>query len=380
MSKLKPYYDLVEQGYLSKQESGDLVLFNYNDQCTYERFWNEYTLSARGIIFNKITEEIVARPFPKFFNLSELENKSLPQPPMDEKYDVYEKVDGSLGILYQDTNGEMKIATRGSFTSPQALKATAMFNYKHPNFVKVNNINTFGTFVKYNTLLFEIIYPENRVNAGARLVTDYGSLETLILLGAINKETGKDADYKTLQELSQCLNLPLAKKYNLTIPEMVELKKTLPMQEEGWVVRFENGFRVKIKGDEYLKFHKLINSISPLSIWEKMVDGNLNDEYKKTIPEEILPEVNELEQKLMLKLQNVDDEVFSDYSRFQQMLLLVEKSSDGKVNDKKVLGLFCQDERFNVKHPGLMFLYHSGNMKAFTKAALKSIKPVGNIL
>lgn len=72
MNKFEPYDKLVDQGYLNKQESGDLCLFNYTDKAQYDKIWNKYTIESRGIIFNKNTGDTVARPFPKFWNMSEL--------------------------------------------------------------------------------------------------------------------------------------------------------------------------------------------------------------------------------------------------------------------------------------------------------------------
>lgn len=74
MNKFEPYDKLVEQKLLNKQENGDLVLYNYGDQVTYQKHWNKYTIESRGLILNKITGDTVARPFPKFWNLSELIN------------------------------------------------------------------------------------------------------------------------------------------------------------------------------------------------------------------------------------------------------------------------------------------------------------------
>lgn len=384
MINLERFYDMVKAGYLNSQTQGDLVLFNYNEKCTYDKFWTEVTLQARGIIFNKVTGECVARPFPKFFNLSEHENKNLPAVPYTESYEVYEKLDGSLGILYKDADGTYKIATRGSFTSPQALKATEMFNKNLVDYVitSARHWDTFSMSRDY-TLLFEIIYPENRVSFGARLVVDYGSNEMLVLLGAINKRTGQDMDYGRLQYVGHLLNLPVAKKYNYTLSQLNEMRKTLPATEEGWVIRFDSGFRVKVKGDEYIKMHRIINSINPLSIWQRMVDENsmkISDEYKQTLPEEILPELETIESKLCDRYGSVLTQIGQDYIRFQDMLYLVESTTEGPVNPKKVLGLFCQDFRFNVKHPSAMFMYQSGNMEGLRKIILKIIRPNGNII
>lgn len=53
----------------------------------------------------------VARPFPKFFNLDEAiaNGEQLPA----EAFEVTEKLDGSLGILYW-LDGEPRLATRGT--------------------------------------------------------------------------------------------------------------------------------------------------------------------------------------------------------------------------------------------------------------------------
>ena len=58
---------------------------------------------------------IVARPFKKFFNLSDGRTD------ITGEYEIYEKMDGSLGILFF-YEGEWILASRGSFTSEQAIE------------------------------------------------------------------------------------------------------------------------------------------------------------------------------------------------------------------------------------------------------------------
>jgi len=78
---------------------GDLSLFTYSEQCVYDRLWNKYNTIARGLVLDVVNKEVVATPFPKFFNYGE-EKVALP----DEPFEAYEKYDGSLGIAfyYQD--------------------------------------------------------------------------------------------------------------------------------------------------------------------------------------------------------------------------------------------------------------------------------------
>jgi hypothetical protein len=67
----------------------------------------------------------------------------------------------------------------------------------------------------------------------------------------------------------------------------------MPHTVEGWVVRFEDGLRVKIKGAEYLRLAKILAHISPLSVWEALIAGSL-EEYMQHIPEELRSDVEEI--------------------------------------------------------------------------------------
>ena len=84
--------------------------------------------------------QVVARPFRKFFNIEE--RKHTPT----EDFEIYEKVDGSLITVF-NYNGEWVVSSRGSFTSEQAIKGRELLN-KYPIHTLDNN----------KTYLFEIIY------------------------------------------------------------------------------------------------------------------------------------------------------------------------------------------------------------------------------
>ena len=132
-----------EDGWLIKQTHPtlDLTIWNYSPRVQYERQWDDITIQCRGLVTNS-KGEIVARPFKKFFNYEEHKQEDLP----NEEFVVYEKMDGSLGILFYYEN-EWILATRGSFTSEQSIKGTEMLK-KYP----------LEKLDRNNTYLFEIIY------------------------------------------------------------------------------------------------------------------------------------------------------------------------------------------------------------------------------
>jgi len=283
------YAQEAENGYITIKphpEDENIVILNYTDQTTYEKRWNHETMTARGLILD-ITDEndikILATPFPKFFNYGEN-----PEYEKDinfkEQPIVMEKMDGSLGISYF-FNGEIRFATRGSFTSEQAIKATEIWKRKYAHKFLIHEGDSF--FYNPYTLLVEIIYPENRI------VVDYKGLEDLVLIGAIThtKNNFIDWEYKALVDYAKTFSMSVAKQYKLTLDKMLEMKKSLSANEEGWVLRFSNGKRLKIKGDEYLQVHRIMHGLSDKAKFEAWAEGKLN-ELIMMLPEEFR---NELE-------------------------------------------------------------------------------------
>src|SRR5271169_5724921 len=123
----------VEDGLVNVQTHPTLPLriLNYTPKAAFEGKWGDGVLDyCRGLIYNN-AGEIVARPFKKFHNLN---TQSMPET-MAENLPPYLpeitlKMDGSLGIWYPDGTSHGAIATRGSFTSDQAIWATDWWKEK----------------------------------------------------------------------------------------------------------------------------------------------------------------------------------------------------------------------------------------------------------
>ena len=63
--------------------------------------------------------------------------------------------------------------------------------------------------------------------------------------------------------------------------------------EEGFVVRFSNGDRMKIKGEEYLRLHKIMTNLSTTSVWEVLSNGDNIDNLLKDVPDEFYKKIKE---------------------------------------------------------------------------------------
>jgi len=208
-------------GYLIKQvhPTLPLTIWNYSQKTQFEGKWDEVTLHCRGLVVDNFGN-VVARPFKKFFNMEEGQHTST------KDFDVYEKMDGSLGIAfyYQD---QWVFASRGSFTSEQSIEGAKMFKEQFQE----------SHFIKDMTYIYEIIYPSNRI------VVDYGGDWRLVLLGRIATKSGEEYSVDFHREKGY----DVVREYKTT--DYTKLKELIGSNFEGFVIKFSNGDRMKIKGD-----------------------------------------------------------------------------------------------------------------------------------
>lgn len=258
------------EGFISQRSHPSLPLYilNYTARAQYGREWNDATTNCRGLIVDG-DGEVVARPFPKFFNLTEhLHDGALPEW-ASGPFTAYDKLDGSLGILWQ-WEGHEGIATRGSFDSSQAQWATAWWDRNNQWDDHIDRPSPLATWC------FEIIYPANRI------VVDYGDHEALHFLGAVDKLTGRHvpASGPTWLQWARCYGPG---------DDPASVLDACPQDEgaEGVVLYFhETGHRVKVKREEYVRLHRLMSSTSTKTVWEALRDGRDPEEMAQHVPDE----------------------------------------------------------------------------------------------
>ena len=285
------HFALEVQGYLQigRHPSAPLLIHNYSQSTQYERHWTPETLMSRGLITD-LEGRVVARPFGKFFNLDE--HIGLIGPVPEEPFEVFEKMDGSLGILFH-YDGTPAIATRGSFESDQAIKATQIFREKYAH-VQLDPTLTY---------LVEIIYPENRI------VVDYHGWEDLVLLAVMHTASGEELP---LPEIG----LPLVKRYD-GINDLEALKKIQDDNKEGFVVRFKSGLRVKLKFDEYVRLHRILTGVSTRTVWEALLSGTSLEEFLEKVPDEFYKWFRTVEQDLRNQFAAIEEVCKAEFRSFE---------------------------------------------------------------
>lgn len=327
---LKPFYDLVDQKYLSVQKhpTEDLLIWNYTQKCQFDRKWTTETMMARGLVTD-LVGNLVARPFKKFFNFEEHtgEDSKLSKLPMNEAFEVFDKVDGSLGILYFLPDGTPQIATRGSFVSEQAIEANKILS----QMISEKNIK-FDPKMGY-TWLFEIIYPENRI------VVDYGDARTLVQLAVINIETGDELPIKTLLT-------PFTKVQSYDgLTDFDSIKKFVRNNAEGFVIRFQSGVRCKLKYEEYVRLHRLVTGVNAKTIWDLLRHNESLNELLEKVPEEFYDWVVKTKKDLEEEYNLAEAVAWRDYEAVKDL-------KTRKVQAKKI---FKIDSTREKKLSGIIF-------------------------
>jgi RNA ligase len=242
-------------------------------------------------------------------------------------------VHNSLGIFYW-LNDEIYIATKGSFNSDQSRHANRILHTKYKD-IKYK-------MDKSKTYLVEIIYPENRIVCG------YGEMDDLILIAVRDTATGLDLPLEDI-------GLPIVKRYD-GVNDLSELKALEEENKEGFVVKFSNGFRVKVKFDEYIRLHRIVTGVSNLAVWEYLSEGKPFDELLDRVPDEFFNWLHDTSNELIHQYEIIRLEVEEDFYKI--------------VNRKA----FAEAAKLN-KNTSLLFTRLNSYSDALDKQIWKMIRP-----
>jgi len=267
-----------------------LLILTYGRSAVYENLWDDVTIKCRGLIIDR-QGNVIARPFEKFFNVATsyrpetwLENLPTTKP------DVLEKLDGSLGILFQykikspspfdpaaiqDYYTYTGIASKGSFKSEHALWATGYYQKHH----------SLAVWPEGWTPVFEMICQEVQTH-----VVHYSETDHLALLAMVNIETGEEMDYDNLSVWAAGNSIPVVEKFDKSVGDV--LAEDRP-NKEGYVLSWPrpgtSPLKVKVKHETFLAMQKIAHAATPKSILDALCEGQ--DELIATWTASANPEI-----------------------------------------------------------------------------------------
>lgn len=347
----------VEQGLIRRvphPTDPDIHLYNYTEQCQFGKHWDDYTLASRGLVVD-YNGRIISLPFGKFFNFGELSfwvkdaegNNINCVPavlPVNTPFEVFEKVDGSLGIWYH-YKGEWHVSTRGCFDNEFTQFAKAHWQEKMTA-IAANN--------KDLTFLTEICMPTQH----DLMIRGVKHKPGIYLLGARDMNTGHDVSWRDFKESGLLYRWRLAGGYLPTVHEG-SLEQILQWQREhkdteGWVVRWQDGTRCKIKTEWYLNMVASMTDLRPTVI-KCMTDVRISGKNGATL-------IGKMQLKDILKL--FPEELHEDVTRLYQYVQFNA----------------AQEMRHLHNLYGSVLQYHGQDRKTFAAAAFKCGKEDGYFL
>ena len=235
-----------------------LSIYTYGRQTVNEQHWDKVTSRCRGIIVNRETGDIVARPFEKFHNYG----STIYQGGTDRgQPTVWEKMDGFMITGYR-WGGKWYAASKGSFHSIHAKWATRA--------LQALNLEVLPHDW---TPIFEGLHPD------LRIVVDYGKRQELVMLSLIHIESGEEVYPNCLRYYADKLGCVTPRSWDMRLDEAVNgSRDTRVTGAEGYVLTWYHAHqppsRLKLKFVEYLRLHRMVTGVSPKRIWEALASGS----------------------------------------------------------------------------------------------------------
>jgi RNA ligase len=185
----------------------------------------------------------------------------------------------------------LRIATRGSFTSAQSQWATAWIRA----LPTAAQQRLHDLLDHRRTPLFEVVYD------GIQGPVIHYNWEGLALLSLMNNETGREAEWSELEALAHAIGCRLPAVYTFgSVVEVVAQQPLLPATFEGFVIRYANGLRVKVKGDQYSELFKAVTGFSARVVFEAM--RSEHDEFFVRLPEELRPQADSIREQIQSQI------------------------------------------------------------------------------
>jgi RNA ligase len=280
---------------IAEREWGHVINYMVNMTDTFNKYDEYYAFrrECRGLKFDR-EGNLLARPYHKFFNVGEKDETQIHNIDLSKPHIILEKLDGSMihPIWVDKESGHWRLCTKMGITdvSMQAEEWLARDeDYKF--------------FIKFclqadATPIFEWCSRKNRI------VLDYPEDRLVLTAVRINRD-GKYISYTTLEWLAKTCNIDLVKTYAGTYENMqhlVEMTRELKDQE-GFIIRFDDGHMLKIKADDYVKIHKSKDNIRfEKNVISLIIDEKMDDVIS-FLPEEDAERIQDFIDKFWVNIE-----------------------------------------------------------------------------
>lgn len=259
--------NLRSNRFIQEKQFGNISSFNFTREAFYDSVWNKQTIVARGLYINTNTMKVVARGFPKFFNINERpETKfDMLQHKLQFPITCYVKENGFLGLVsYNEETDDLFITTK---SNPDGDYATWLKEMVY-NKISAENIEKLKTICKEQnvTFVFECVDMIHDPH-----IIEYPESELFLLSIIRNEINFTQYDYEDVVNIGNDLGIKVKEKaaeianwsdfydwYNDVLENDYEYNGRII---EGFVIEDSAGFMTKLKLT-YYHFWKFMRGLA----------------------------------------------------------------------------------------------------------------------
>ena len=254
---------------------------------------------CRGLVFDA-NGRVIARRLHKFFNVNERDETRAEHVDLSQEHVILEKLDGSM-ITSLPLDGQIHWATKmGINDISMGAARFAEANSGYMNFAR-------DMADAKMTPIFEWCSRKQRI------VIDYPQ-DRLVLTAVRDNQSGEYMRYDTMLNVGSNYDVEVVRALSGSVKSMTALMDhTRELKDaEGYVIRFANGHMLKLKAEEYLRFHKTKDNLT----LEKNVISMLVDEKVDDLKAFMLAEDRERVERFEAEFWAGLNSSIEDYERF----------------------------------------------------------------
>lgn len=292
---------------LQVNQFNEFILIRYGLHEMADGMWtnpNSIYRECRSIVIDLEKEKLVLTPFRKFFNINEVDENKIKM--LENKIkkakilEITNKLDGSMQSArwYND-----KVFLAGSMAMDvnNSWRLKDGYSMLTENYIQMIKENLDYTFI------FEYISIQD-----GHVVLYNKQDEGLYLIGIRNVVTGEQLSYSQIKEYAKRYNAKMTQIEDLTFEEVLtKMKEFKSNQKEGWVLNIDGQF-VKIKCDDYVHLHRLLDKVSSINVIIENIAEDRYDDLLSKIPENYKDRIKKVA-KIIFDYKNTIIEKINNY-------------------------------------------------------------------
>ena len=296
--------------HLKVKQHNNFILIRYGMDEMHESMWtNPESIyrECRSVVIDVVNEQLVLAPFRKFFNLNEVEENKLQnilnKIESAKSIEITDKLDGSMqNARYYDgdifISGSMALDRNSSWRLEDGYSRLTKSHKKmiseNPNF----------------TFIFEYISIRD-----AHVVTYLPEQEGMYLIGMRNVFTGKQLSYKELQGYASMYGVLMTKIEKRCFEEIIQdVKRLKSSEKEGWVLNID-GHMIKLKCDDYVELHRVLNKFSSVNTIIKSIADGMYDDLISKVPDNYKERLNRIAKVIYEYKKSMNEKIEDYYSK-----------------------------------------------------------------